>query len=69
MIITTKNETTQLLTDIQAAEILNLSPQTLRNWRFISSSNKPSWIKLGRAVRYRLSDIEAYLEKNRITVE
>lgn len=48
----------QLLTTIQAAAILGLSPQTLRKWTCKNSHPrglKP--IKIGRTVRWNIDDI------------
>ncbi|MBL7175275.1 MAG: helix-turn-helix domain-containing protein [Desulfobacteraceae bacterium] len=52
------------MNDVEAAEFLNLSPQTLRNWR--TQSRGPAYSKAGRAIRYALDDLRAYMEKNRV---
>ena len=52
----------QLLSTKQAAEILGLQPQTLDYWRV--SGRGPAFIKISRTVRYRMSDIEEFIEKN-----
>lgn len=57
----------RLLTDVQAAALLGLRPQTLRGWRHESNRGGelrgPRFIRLGmRAIRYRLSDLRAYLD-------
>ena len=52
----------QLLNEKQVAEALGLSVKTLRSWR-LRGVELP-FIKLGKSVRYRLSEIEAYLEAN-----
>ena len=44
----------------QAATFLNLSPNTLSRWRW--SGDGPRYVKLGRAVRYRVADLEAWLD-------
>ncbi len=36
-----------------------LSPKTLQSWRFRGYG--PPWIAVGRLCRYRLSDLEAFL--------
>ena len=52
--------------DDEAALFLGLSPQTLRNYR--SQGNKgPAYIKIGRAVRYTVKDLEAFIEQHRVT--
>ena len=50
-----------LLNEEKTAEFLGLSTATLRKWRW--EGKEPRFIKLGRRVVYRMSDIEAYLEK------
>ena len=52
--------------DVQAAEMLNVHPQTLRNWRHLRKG--PPYVKLGdgRSVRYLIEDLEAYLRQGRI---
>lgn len=39
-----------------------ISPRTLQRWRLEGVG--PTYIKLGRLVRYRLSDLNAYLDGN-----
>jgi predicted DNA-binding transcriptional regulator AlpA len=48
----------RLLKEREAASALNLSIRTLRNWRVLGRG--PPFLKLGRAVRYRRSDIEVW---------
>jgi predicted DNA-binding transcriptional regulator AlpA len=50
-----------LLTTAQAAELLNLKPDTLCVWRSTRRPHQPAYVKLGRAVRYRRADLESYL--------
>jgi hypothetical protein len=53
-----------ILTEIQAAELLgNISPKTLQAWRV--SGRGPVFIKVGRLVRYQMSDLEIFLNHNR----
>jgi excisionase family DNA binding protein len=49
-----------LLTPEQAAEYLNTSADTLAVWRSTGRVNIP-FVRIGRAIRYRLSDLEAYV--------
>jgi len=58
------NTTQQFLTRRQAAEFLNLKKSTLDAWA--TRGGGPSYIKMGRAVRYRPADLLAWAE-NRIT--
>lgn len=52
----------ELLTRQQAAEYLNLAPQTLALWASTGRHNLP-FVKVGRCVRYRRSDLEKWLEQ------
>ena len=60
-----KQEEERSLNDIQAAAFLGLHHQTLRNWR--TQSKGPAYVKLGRAVRYRLYDLRDYMTENRVS--
>jgi len=51
--------TDKLLTQKQVKEITGLADSTLEQWRL--KGKGPTFIKLGRLVRYRLSDVEAYI--------
>ena len=44
----------------QAADYLNLSPNTLHRWRW--SGDGPRYRKFGRSVRYALDDLDAFAE-------
>jgi hypothetical protein len=50
-----------LLTETQAAEWLQVSVRTLQNWR-LRGGTGPVFIKAGRAVRYRTSDLFSWLD-------
>lgn len=50
-----------LLDEVQAAEHLQVSPGTLSVWRSTGRYQLP-FLKVGRKVRYRLSDLDAWLE-------
>lgn len=59
-------ETDPLLRDVEAARILNVTPQTLRVWR--STGRYPlQFVKIGRAVRYRRSALESFIESRTAT--
>lgn len=49
-----------LLDDKAAASILDVSPGTLSVWRSTGRYNLP-FLKIGRKVRYRRADLEAWL--------
>ncbi|REJ79725.1 MAG: DNA-binding protein [Acidobacteria bacterium] len=46
----------------EAAAFLGVSPRTFENWRLTGSG--PRYSKVGRLVRYRLADLEDYVERN-----
>ena len=52
--------TPALLTREQAAAYLGLAPQTLAVWAITGRYSLPT-IKVGRCVRYRQSDLDAWL--------
>ena len=50
----------------EATEYLGLRPGTLEAWASRGSVNLPM-IRLGRAIRYRKSDLDRFIEANRVT--
>ena len=58
----------RLLTQREAAEILGLQPQTLAVWRVRRRYPLP-WVKVGGSVRYRMCDLEAFLEARTVRPE
>jgi excisionase family DNA binding protein len=50
-----------LLTPLQLAEVLGISVRTLYNWR--SQRKGPPGFRVGSHVRYRRSDVEAWLDE------
>ena len=48
-----------LLSQREAASLLHLSERTLE--RFRVSGTGPKFVRLGRSIRYRLTDIEAFI--------
>jgi len=58
---TTQTQPTTVMTVQQAAEYLGLAVSTLNKWRCLGGG--PVFIKMGRAVRYRLEDINAFIEQ------
>lgn len=57
-----------LLTREQAAEFLGLKAATLATWASTQRYDLP-YIKVGRAVRYRMSDLETFLDANTFCCE
>ena len=56
----------QLLDTVECARILGMHPQTLAAWR--AQGRGPIFLKVGpRKVRYRVRDIDDWLDRNRRT--
>lgn len=49
-----------LMTTRQAAELLQLKETTLEQWRWCGKG--PQFVKVGRCVRYRQADLDAFLD-------
>lgn len=58
---TTKQSANQFLNRSQAAEFLSLQKCTLEAWAIRGGG--PAFVKFGRAVRYRISDLEKYIQE------
>ena len=56
--------TSNLLTTEEAADYLKLKPNTLERWRS-QYPNRLPFVKIGRTVKYRLEDLQAYISDNR----
>jgi excisionase family DNA binding protein len=52
-----------LLTTADVAQLLDVNERTLGFWRYAGKG--PAYLKVGRRVRYRPADVEAYLEARR----
>ncbi len=50
----------RLLKQKEVEELLGLAPSTIEQWRL--RGRGPRWVRLGRAVRYRLSDLTEYMQ-------
>jgi len=62
-----KQKEQQAVNEVEAARMLGLSVQTMRNQRFLRKGCP--YVKLGRSVRYLVADIYDHLMKNRIDPE
>ncbi|SFM54346.1 helix-turn-helix domain-containing protein [Nitrosomonas communis] len=60
MLIPKTPNTSPLLTRQEAAEYLGVSPATLAKWASEKTQALP-YIKVGRLVRYRIADLDAYI--------
>lgn len=50
-----------LLTTAQVAKLTGIAENTLRRWRSDNDDRGPEYVRMGRAVRYRRRDIEAWI--------
>jgi excisionase family DNA binding protein len=50
----------KLLTPREVADILGIDPQTLNKWRCTKRYNLP-YIRVGRLIRYREGDVQAFI--------
>lgn len=65
---------TQLLTPEEVARVLGIPTSRLARWRANSPAPNcpargPRWVKLGRDVRYRREDLDAWIESASSTDE
>lgn len=49
----------ELINEHGAAKILTVKPKTLQAWRV--NGGGPPFVKIGRCVRYRLKDLEEFM--------
>ena len=60
---------TKLLNEQQAANFLNLSVGTLRNWRTTGTNRGPLFHKLaGHAIRYSSEDLRDFVNDSKVMV-
>jgi excisionase family DNA binding protein len=50
----------ELVDEVSLATRLGVSRSTLQSWRY--AGRGPRFIKLGRLIRYRTADVDAYLQ-------
>ena len=62
----TKNPTNQLVNRHEAAQFLGVAENTLAVWATNKRYNLP-YVKIGRCVRYKLSDLNAFIEKRTLS--
>lgn len=56
---------TEMLTERQLADELHLPHRTLTQWRYLNRG--PAFVRAGRHVRYRRSDVDAWLAAQTVT--
>jgi predicted DNA-binding transcriptional regulator AlpA len=59
------NDSVRLIDEHEAAKRLGLAVATLRRWRWVGRD--PRFVKIGGAVRYDPSDLDAFIEAGRRT--
>lgn len=57
----------QVINEVRAAEILCVAVQTLRNWRH--QRKGPAYLKISSSVRYKLEDLEIFMDSKRVDPE
>ena len=57
----------QHLTEIEVEQLYGIPRRTLQTWRL--QRRVLPFLKLGKLVRYRATDLEAYARKNIVTVD
>jgi excisionase family DNA binding protein len=57
---------TELLTRKEAATYLGVTESTLAVWACVKRYNLP-YVKVGRLVKYRRSDLEAFIERRMVS--
>lgn len=63
------NKPLPLLTSREAAEYLGITLQTLNNWRYLKTQNVPHCVRMRNRYRYRLKDLNDFLEGKPIKVQ
>ena len=59
-------ESSFLLNERVAAQLIGCSVALMRKWRRLGQG--PNYVKIGRLVRYRQADIDAFLEAHRVVM-
>ena len=57
----------KLLSSVEAADYLGIQPGTLAKWRCYHSDNMPPYVKCGRSIKYRLEDLEEFVNQNLVS--
>ena len=61
-----KIETLPLVTPRDAARILGVSTVTLARHRCYGKPDMPPFVRMGRIVRYAISDLEQFIESRKV---
>lgn len=52
-----------LATPTEASTLIKINAGTLQKWRSTGENNIP-FVKIGRSVRYRVTDLKAYVDRH-----
>lgn len=58
------NDDVKVVDQKTAAELLGVSTKTMEGWRWVHEG--PHYIKMGRLVRYRLSDLKDFIDRQKV---
>jgi len=65
---TPTSSSSPLLTPDQSAQMLGIAAGTLSVWRCTRRVDLP-YVKVGRAIRYRLSDLETFIAERTVSAK
>jgi len=68
VIMTGNSYQNKLLSAVETAAILGLKESTLAQFRWRGDKRLP-WVKMGKSIRYKLSDIEDFIERCTVSEE
>ena len=54
----------ELLTQIEVCDLLKVKPRTLEDWRLRRTGPNLPFVRIGRAVRYRVADVQRLIDDN-----
>ena len=52
----------EYLTDVDVAEIIGCSRQSLKQWRIAQPPRGPKFVRIERMIRYRRGDVQKWLD-------
>jgi len=58
----------RLITEDETADFLHIKPETLATWRCMKRYALP-YVRVGRSIRYRPSDVEKFLAERTVSME
>ena len=61
---TIRTDWPELLTSADLAEFLQVHPNAPSEWRVERRVNQPRYIRVGSLIRYRMADVQAWLDRN-----